>query len=464
MKRPLASSLRSWLPRVGLPRVGSAAVLLAVLCLRVAVGSAAEERPIIQITPGKERAFHVAVQNFADTTLPADPGRAQRFREAVEAGLEFNGVLLPLARQAFLGPEDTLELSSGRRYDCGDWSQSGADALVEGVLEGSAGELEASYRVWDTARCVRLLSAKLERPVGELQRLGAALADDVVKAFTGRRGVADTEIAFISTRSGEREVYVMDANGANVRAATRSSSIKAFPDWMPNGQGILYSTYLKDGVQDVFLSSRGRSRAGRILRDVLPGAPKYRGVFAPDGEELALVASIDGAADLFRVRRNGRRLVRLTDNAPIIDIAPSWSPDGRQIAFVSDRSGTPQVYVMDADGQNQRRLTYQSSYSATPAWSPDGRWIAYGVRAEGKFDLYLIDPTGEVTVPLVVHRGNDQSPSWSPDGRKIVFASDRRGRSDLYVIDVSGGRLQRLTRAVKDNLTPAWGPFPDGDR
>ncbi len=453
-------------------------VLLAVLCLRVEVGSAAEERPIIQITPGKERAFHVAVQNFvdtaadraaeidtaADTALATDPERARKLREAVEAGLEFNGVLLPLERAAFLGPEDTVELTTGRRYDCGDWSQSGADALVEGVLEGRAGKLEVSYRVWDTARCVRLLSGKRERPASELGRLGAALADDIVKAFTGRRGVADTEIAFISTRSGQREVYVMDANGENARAATHSSAIKAFPDWQPNGEGILYSTYLKGGIQDVFLSSRGRSRAGRILRDVLPDAPKYRGVFSPDGEELALVASIDGAADLFRVRRNGRKLVRLTDNAPIIDIAPSWSPDGEQIAFVSDRSGSPQVYVMDADGRNQRRLTYQSSYSATPAWSPDGRWIAYGVRAEGQFDLYLIDPTGEVTVPLVVHRGNDQSPSWSPDGRKIVFASDRRGHSDLYVIDVSGGRLQRLTRAVKDNLSPAWGPFPAGDR
>ena len=436
--------------------------LLLALATAFALPSGAEERPIIEISPGKERAFHVAVQLFRDDLLPADPKRAGRLLEAIEHGLDFNGVLVPLAREAFLGPEITTELASGRRYDCADWTQSGGNALIEGVIEGGGGEVEVSYRLWDTARCVRLLRARLVRPSNELHRLGAALADDVVKAFTGTRGAADTEIAFISTRSGHREIYVMDADGRNVRAATRSNAIKVFPDWLPDGGGILYTTYLKAGFPDLFVTSRGRATAGRILRDVLPGIPKYRGVFAPDGNDLALVATPGRAADLFRVGRNGKKLLQLTDNGDVIDVAPSWSPDGKQIAFVSDRQGTPQIYIMDSDGRNPRRLTFQSSYSATPAWSPDGRWIAYGVRTEAaQFDLYLIDPTGEVNIPLVVHRGNDQSPSWSPDGRKVVFSSSRRGRSDLYVIDVNSRRLQRLTQGARDNLAPSWAPFPD---
>ena len=421
----------------------------------------AQERPIIEISPGKEQAFRVAVQVFRDDLEPAGPERSAKLLEAIEQGLDFNGVLLPLARDAFLGPQVTSELASGRRYDCADWTQGGANALVEGVIDGGGGEIEVGYRVWDTARCVQLLSGSLVRPRNELHRLGAALADDIVKAFTGTRGAADTEIAFISTRTGHREVFVMDADGRNARAATRNRAIKAFPDWLPGGGGLLYTTYLKAGFPDVFVTSRGRAKAGRILRDVLPDKPKYRGVFAPGGEELALVATVDEASDLFVVSRDARKVKRLTDNGPVIDIAPSWSPDGKQIAFVSDRSGTPQIYIMDRDGKHVRRLTFQSSYSATPAWSPDGRWIAYGVRAEGEFDLYLMDPTGEVNVPLVVHRRNDEYPSWSPDGRKVVFSSDRRGRADLYVIDVNSQRLQRLTSRAKANLAPAWGPFPD---
>jgi len=436
-------------------------LLLAALPFAAAVPGWAEERPIVEIRPGKERAFTVAVQVFRDDLQPADSTRAGRLLEAIQNGLDFNGVLLPLAREAFLGPQITKDLASGRRYDCGDWTQSGANALVEGVIDGGGGEVEATYRVWDTARCVQLLRGRLTRPAPDLHRLGAALADDVVKAFTGTRGTADTEVAFISTRTGHREIFVMDADGRNVRAATNSGSIKAFPNWQPNGGGILYTTYLKDGFPDVFLTSRGRSEAGRLLRDVLPELPKYRGVFSPDGKDIALVASVDGAAELFRARK-GRRPLRLTNNKDVIDVAPTWSPDASQIAFVSDRSGSPQIYVMDSDGKNQRRITYQSNYSATPAWSPDGRWIAYGVRTEeAQFDLYLIDPKGEVNVPLVVHRRNDQYPSWSPDGRKVIFSSDRRGHDDLYVIDVNSQRLQRLTEGQKDNTSPAWGPFPD---
>jgi len=434
--------------------------ILLPLLLGWAGLAAAEERPIIEISPGKERAFLAAVQVFRDDLVPPDPQRAGRLLESIEQGLDFNGVLLPLSRDAFLGSEVTTELATDQRYDCGDWTQSGANALVEGVIGGANGEVTVSYGVWDPARCVRLLRGRLTRPASEMHRLGASIADDIVKAFTGTRGAADTEIAFLSTRSGHREVYVMDADGRNVRPATRSPVIKAFPDWLPNGEGILYTSYLKSGLPDVFLTSRGRSPAGRILRDVLSKSPKYRGVFAPDGSELALVASMGGATELFRVRRTGKDLLRLTNNQEVIDVAPTWSPDGKRIAFVSDRSGTPQIYVMDRDGRNQRRISYQSSYSAAPSWSPDGRWIAYGARTENQFDLYLIDPTGEVNVPLVVHRRNDQSPSWSPDSRKVIFSSDRRGRSDLYVIDVNSRRLQRITKGAKDNLSPSWGPFP----
>ena len=438
------------------------ALLLLLLCLPFSVGPAlAEERPIIEIHPGKEQAFRVAVQLFRDDLLPIDPKRSGRLLEAVEEGLDFNGVLLPLAREAFLGPQVTIEMAGGRKYDCADWTQSGADAFVEGVINGGGGEVEVSYRVWDTARCVRLQKASLVRPAAELHRLGAALADDIVKAFTGTRGTADTEIAFISTRLGYREVFVIDADGRNARAATNSRSIKAFPDWLPDGGGILYTTYLKTGMPDVFVTSRGRARAGRILRNVLSDWPKYRGVFSPDGEELALVATIGEASDIFRVGRDGKQKTQLTNNGKVIDVAPSWSPDGKWIAFVSDRAGTPQIYVMDRDGENVRRLSYQSSYSATPAWSPDGRWIAYGVRTQGQFDIYLTDPEGEVNVPHMVHRRNDEYPSWSPDGRKVVCSSYRRGRPDLYVVDVNSQRLQRLTSKARANTSPAWGPFPE---
>ena len=414
--------------------------------------------PAIVITPGEGRAFRAAVQQFSDRAMPADPGRAAGFRRAMEQGMEFSDVLLPLADDAFLGARETEALTEGPREDCSDWLQGGADALVEGQITGSASELVVEYQVWDTARCRSLARGVLKRPREDRHRLAKLLADQVVAAFTGTPGVAGTEIAFISDRSGEREVYVMDADGGRQRLATRGQSIKAFPDWTPDGGAILYTSYGERAMPGLYLTSRGEYSPGPILGGILPRQPKYRGVFNPSGSSLAVVSSLGGSTAIYRVDRDGGNLRRLTRGGSI-NISPSWSPDGEQIAFVSDRSGSPQLYIMGSDGRGVRRLTFNGSYNTGASWSPDGRWIVYETRIGGQFDIWLIDPSGETNLPIVSHPRSDEAASWSPDSRKITFSSKRRGRSDLYVVDVDGQNLRRLTSQQGENLQPAWGPF-----
>ena len=431
-----------------------------VILVSVVPGVLQAEDPdvAIVVTPGEGRAFHAAVQLFRDEALPADPKRAQTLRDQIEDGMVFSGVLLPLDHKAFLGPEQSGGLVAGRRADCADWAQGGADALVEGVIERRGQELAVRYQVWDTAQCKRLSLGELVRPDAEQIRLAKLLADEVVGAFTGMPGVAGTEIAFISDRSGEREVYVMDADGGRPRRATSGRSIKTFPDWMPDGRAILYSSYQDRSIPSLFLTSRGAYEPGPILTRVLPDQPKYRGVFGPEGQYLAVVTSHGGSTELYRIDRTGREVKRLTRNRAI-DISPTWSPDGQRLAFVSDRSGSPHLYIMNRDGGDLRRLTFTGSYNTSPAWSPDGRWIAYETRVGSQFDIWLIDPSGEVNLPLVTHPRSDESPSWSPDSRRLVFSSTRRGRADLYTVDLRGEDLRRLTKKQGDNIQPDWGPF-----
>jgi len=438
---------------------------LLALALVAAVGapspvSAQPQRPTVQITPGKPRAFQAAIQRFKDEALPVDPRRADDLRQALADALEFSAVFTPMDPKAFLGEENTTSLPSGGRSDCIEWQLSGADALVEGVIRSESGRLSIEFAVWDPIRCKRLARETLSRVRSEGVRLARQVADEVVRAYTGTRGAAASEIAYVSTRSGRREVYVGDVFGGAERRATNSEAIKAFPQWLRDGEGILYTSYTRGGQPGLFITSRGSARPGPILTRILPGVPKYRGVFSPDGDWMALVASADGAAELYRVRKDGRRLHRLSHSAAI-EVAPSWSPDGERIAFVSDRSGAPQIYLMDADGGNVERLTFQGSYNTSPAWSPDGRWIAYETRIGGQFDIWLIDPEGEISFPLVEHRLSDESPAWSPDSRKMAFSSTRRGRADIYVMDVNGDYVQRLTRDAGDNIHPTWGPFVD---
>jgi TolB protein len=409
----------------------------------------------VVVTPGSARTFRAALQRFAG----GDVRRAEEFRDALARALEFSSVFVSLDRKAFLGPEVTISLD-GPSPVCTDWTQVGADVLVEGVLGQDVGEQIVEFRAWDTARCVRLLGKRYRQPLGADPLIFAKrIADDILAAFIGVRGVASTEIAFVSTRGGSSEIYVMDADGGNARPATANRSINSFPAWSPDGDAIVYTSYRHANRPQLFISARGRGSPGRPFARLGTERPQYRAVFDASGKWLALVLSTDGAAEIYAARPDGSGLRRLTNDRGI-DISPSWSPDGSRIAFSSDRTGSPQVYVMDADGGNVRRLTFQGSYNTSPVWSPDGQWIAYQARVGGQFDIWLVDPEGGMNVPLVEHPRSDETPSWAPNSRKLAFSSTRRGRADIYVVDVSGDNLLRVTSDAGENRSPAWGPFP----
>lgn len=433
--------------------------VLAVAVAGVAAAAHAQDRPAVLVTPGSARTFKAAVQTFRDGSVAPEPGRADEFRGWIEEALAYSSVFAALKHAAFLSPETSGALD-GDDVVCSDWSQIGADALIQGELTLDT-HFTVEFRVWDTTRCTRLARKRYRQPASaDLRFVARRIADDVVASFLGVRGVASTELAFVSNRNGTAEIYVMGADGSNARPATANRSINAFPSWSPDGDSIVYTSYRHQDRPLLFLSSRGRGRPGRLLRRLDGGYSEYRGVFAPDGSYLAAALSApDRASDIYRVRPDGRDLRPLTRSGAI-DVAPAWSPDGKQLAFVSDRAGSPQVYVMEADGSNQRRLTFQGPYNSHPAWSPDGEWIAYESRIGGQFDIWLIDPEGNVNVPLVQHPRNDESPTWAPNSRKIAFSSRRRGRADIYVIDVNGENLRRITRSGGDDTSPSWGPFP----
>lgn len=438
-------------------RIGLLGALVATL-LTATSGAQSDDLPPVVVTDPSAQKYRVAVQRFADAGGGV-PAPIDALRSEIERALEFSGLFAAIDSKAFLGPEATAALDGATPPDCGDWRPIGADALVEGELRSEPEQFSAEFRIWDVARCQSLLRKRYQGAKRDVAGVARRIADDVVREFTGRSGVASTEIAFISDRTGQREVYVMGAMGDHVRAATRNKSINAFPDWAPNADELVYTSYRLRGQPTLFLLTRGEGTPGQLMRALDHNAPIYRGVFAPSGERLAVVMSVDGDTDIYTARPDGRSAKRLT-NDRAIDIAPSWSPDGERLAFVSDRGGSPQVYVMDAKGRNVTRLTFQGGYNTAPAWSPDGRWIAYESRVGGQFDIWLIDPQGEVNVPLVTHSRSDESPAWSPDSRMLVFSSTRRGQADLYRIGIDGQNLLRLTDDPGNELSPAWGPFP----
>lgn len=431
-------------------------LLTACLAVLLAGTAHAEDRLRLDISSPGGRDYQVAIQRFETLDPDAAELRESFYRDVVEA-IEFSGVLKSLPPKAFLGPKETVDYES-RYVPCDDWRGVGADALVQGRLERSRGRVHARFRVWDTVRCtLQGNPTRFDSGERDVKLLARRLADEVVLRFTGKRGVSATQIAFVSDKSGNKEVYVMEADGSNKRKITANGSINLFPSWSPEGDTLLYTSY-RGGSPDVWMVSRGKRRNGQLLGK--KALIKYRGVWAPRDGHIALVMNHEANTDIFAVRENGRGLRRLTYGRSI-ETSPSWSPDETKMAFVSDRTGSPQVYVRDMGSGETRRLTYEGSYNVSPAWSPSGEWVAYAAQQNGGFDIHLIDPESGYSVPVVVHPRADEEPHWSPDGRKLVFTSTRRGRKEVFVIDIIDPvtSIRRLTRGFGHSSNAAWSPW-----
>jgi TolB protein len=419
---------------------------------------AQDENPAVVVPPPTAGGvYKAAVQRFFD--LGGATAQIDSVREGIGGALEYSSLFKVLSPGAYLASDSSQRLDGTPPLACADWRQIGADALVEGELSQSGKEVSVEFRVWDVPRCRKLMRKRYTGPATDLPRIARRIGDEIVGAFTGTPGVASTEIAFISNRSGSPEVFLMDADGSGVRQATHNKSINNFPGWSPDGNTILYTSYREARRPALYVLTRGTQSPGRVFRNLVPGAQQFRGVFDPSGGKIAVVISVDGNSDIWLVNRDGTGGHRLT-NERSLEVSPSFSPDGRRMAFVSDRVGSPQIYIMDLDDGSVRRLTFTGGYNTAPAWSPDGKWIAYESRVGGGFDLWLIDPDGRTNLPLVENPRNDVSATWSPDSRKIAFSSDRHGRPGIYVVDApTGANLRQLTREGSTNTSPAWGPY-----
>ena len=177
--------------------------------------------------------------------------------------------------------------------------------------------------------------------------------------------------------------------------------------------------------------------------------------FSPDGTRLAFMTNRDGNMEIYSVNRDGSNLRRVTSH-PGNDSTPTWSPAGNQIAFTSDRSGSPQIYIVDADGMGQPRRITNESWADRATWSPAPyNEIAYAGRNGPGFDIKIFSLEQGQIRTVTDSTGSNESPSWAPNGRHLAFASTRAGRTQIFTIARDGNDLRQVTKAG-NNVQPSW--------
>jgi hypothetical protein len=168
---------------------------------------------------------------------------------------------------------------------------------------------------------------------------------------------------------------------------------------------------------------------------------------------IAFYSDRNGRNDIYVMNADGSEQTRLTNG-----LFPAWSPDGSRIAFRSFRNGSTDIYVMKPDGSRQTRLTNINGSDSNPAWSLDGSMIAFDSNRDGNEDVYVISADGSGQTRLTNNAATDRGPTWSPDGSMISFYSYRDGSVEIYVMNTDGSGQTRLTNDDIGGRDPAWSP------
>ncbi|HSE06820.1 MAG TPA: Tol-Pal system beta propeller repeat protein TolB [Methylomirabilota bacterium] len=333
-----------------------------------------------------------------------------------------------------------------------NFAAAGAHAGLHGLLALRGDRAEIEMRLHDlTSPEFRLIGAKkIQLPVAQARRLAHKVADEVVLQFTGEAGVADTKVAFVSSN---KELNMMDYDGASPTRVTSNNSINVSPVWSPDTRSLAFTSYMR-GYPYLYRMFPFENRPVQVLAGFL--GINTSPAFSPDGRSVALTLSRDGNPEVYVLNLTSGAFRRLTTYSGI-DTEPSWSPTGREIAFVSERAGGAHIFVMDAEGANVRRLT-PAGFNTQPRWSPKGDTIVFTSR-QGNFDLWGIAPDGSNLRRLTAGPGNNEGASWAPNGRHLVFQSNRlAGGYQLFTMLADGSEQQPLTRAPGERTSASWSP------
>ena len=403
----------------------------------------------------------VAVADFAAKDTPSQP-LATLFSDVLRSDLDFSGILDLVSKSynPLQSPGTPAEV------DYKGWSAAPASAqlLAFGnfTVNGNSVEIQAWLNDVRDASLPPVIGKVYRGEATETQVRAFAhqfAAEIIGKLSGGLPGIAATEIAFVSNRSGNKEIWAMDYDGENQRQLTQIHTISLTPRWSPDTSRIAFTCFAQPGSSSVLTA---QICVYSMLTNHLISWPRFRGTnsspsWSPDGSQLMFMSSMLGNPELFITDASGQRPKRLTFSNGS-NTSPSWNPKtGQQVAFVSDRGGIPQLYTMNSDGSSQAKVDLPDmGYVIDPAWSPNGQLLAFSWRRpNGNYDIYVMEIVTRQLVELTRDVGRNERPSWAPDGRHLVFESTRTGTRQIWSMLADGTQAHQLTKQGQ-NESPNW--------
>jgi Tol biopolymer transport system component len=282
--------------------------------------------------------------------------------------------------------------------------------------------------------------------------------------FPARTAVSPAEtgvIAFASNRGGDFDIWAQEAGGvgaATLVAANIGEDVT--PEWSPEGGKLLYVSD-RDGDYEIYVRTLAGSEAkltDNTFADVHP-------TWSPTGDRILFSSNRGGSFfQIFSMRADGSDVRQVGLVALNHAMSPRLSPDGGRIVFMRATVAAAacqwnwDVWLMDADGNNQQRVTSRLGADLYPRWSPDGSRIVYAsCRNLLDFDLYSVAAaTGSEQRLSSWFLRNEWAAAYAPDGQHLAFSTDVDGNIEIYTMPAQGGSAANLTRRSGDDLAPSW--------
>lgn len=252
------------------------------------------------------------------------------------------------------------------------------------------------------------------------------LTDNLANDWHPYWSLDGTQIVFTSDRSGNNDIWVMNADGSSPVQLTTNVASDSRPYWSPDGTQIVFESNRTGNGEIWKMNVDGSGLAQLTVNAANDSHPTW----SPDGTRIAFQSNRDGNNDIWTMNTDGSGLTKLTTDTAN-DSHPMWKPDGTQIAFARNL-GSNDIWVMDANGSNQHALTSDPADEQHADWSPDGTKITYRSDKAGNFDVWVMNADGSNPQQITTHPANDRNPDWSPDGTQIMFRSDRTGNNEIW--------------------------------
>lgn len=426
------------------------AVLFVVLLLALGVGvrvGIAEAKVYIDVYGQSYKKITIATPPFS-----SEERQRPEISDLLGQDLDMSGFFI-VAPRSMMDKEFLSEGVDRKSIRFDQWRSLGIDLLCKAVVKEKDNAFSLEAYLYDTGDGEPIFMKRYGGVTpSEWRRVVHRLADDIIMAVTGEKGIMASRIVFVGGSGRRKDVYVSDIDGYGARKLSSHNEIVVSPAVSPDGKHVAFTSY-KGGKPCLYVSDVDTGRDVYVDRE---DGMKIGAVWK-DNRTVAYSHTVGKYSTIYAVNVESKERKVLFRKEGILT-SPSFSPDGSKMAFVSDMYGGPQIFARDMATGEVKRLTYFGKYNTSPAFSPKGDLIAFVAKTDGGIEVCVMRPDGS-DGRVLTEGGINDCPRFSPCGRYILYSSQRgNGKTQVYMMLRNGDNKRPLKLTGGEESQPSFMP------